>query len=212
MTPVTIATSAELVDEVKARASLVAFDPEQHRYTVNGVVKPSVTQVIDAAGFRDLRFVQNRTDRGIYVHQQTLHVEDGILDMDTVPEGYRGYVDSYAAWFDMFRPVSLLREQVVYDPAIDVTGTLDRLFVFAGELEFCDFKAGVPQPWHKVQTAGYRRLVLGGLGCAARRSTLILRADGKPAKRIPHEDDREDEAAFLNAVGCWHWKDRYIHA
>jgi hypothetical protein len=204
-----------LLADVRRRAAVVAFDPGPHRYSVGGVVKASVTQVIDGAGYRDTRFMLDRTERGSDVHARTVHHEDGILDLDLVKQEHRGYVESYVLWFDAVRPVSLLREAIVYDEGIDVTGTLDRLFLIAGELEFMDFKAGVAQAWHKVQTAGYKRLGLGSGPFAqmpARRSSLLLRADGKPAKRIPHDDDHDDTAAFLNAVGCHHWRDRYVRA
>jgi hypothetical protein len=206
---------AALVADVRRRADYVAFEPGPHRYTVNGLVKPSVTQVIDGAGYRDTRFMQDRTVRGRVVHEATLHHEDGILDFDALAPEHRGYAESYAAWFDTTRPTALLREQVVYDQVLDVTGTLDRLFLCAdGWLEVMDFKAGVPQPWHTVQTAGYDRLIFAGdfADLPRRRSSLILRPDGKPAKRIPHETDHDDTAAFLNAVGCHHWRDRYVPA
>lgn len=200
-----------LVLDAKRRAEAVTFDPLTHCYTVDGAVKPSVTQLIDAIGFMDKRFMQDRTERGRYVHAQTLHHEDGILDLDDVEDAYRGYVTSYAAWFEMARPGVLLREQVLYDPAVDVAGTVDRLFYLDGWPEVCDFKAGVPQPWHQVQTAGYARLLCcGEFGhVMPRRSTLLLRKDGRPAKRVPHIGE-DDYAAFGAAVTRHHWRDRHV--
>lgn len=200
-----------LVADVRQRAAAVTFEPGAHRYTVAGLVKPSVTHLIDEIGFMDKRFMQDRTERGRYVHAQTLHVEDGILDLDAVAPEYRGYVESYAAWFDTVRPRVLLREQIVYDPFIDVVGTVDRLFFFDGWPEVCDFKAGVPQPWHHVQTAGYASLVCcNGFGnVMPRRSTLLLHKDGKPAKRIPHTE-HDDYAAFTAAVSRHHWRARHV--
>lgn len=210
--PVPVDVLTALVADVKRRAALVTFDPASHVYRVGGHAKASVTQICDAAGYRDMRFMQDRTERGRYVHDQTLHHEDGILDMDSVQPEHRGYVESFASWFDMVRPQSLLREQLVYDPDIDVPGTVDRLWLIDGWVETTDFKAGVPQPWHRVQTGGYDRLIFTGpfSELPRRRSSLVLKKDGKPAKRVPHDDDHDDTAAFLNAVGCHHWRDRHV--
>lgn len=201
-----------LLADIQRRAALVSFEPGPHRYTVNGAVKPSVTQLIGDIGFMDLRFMQDRTERGRYVHEQTLHFEDGILDLDSVQPEYRGYVESYARWFDMVRPTVVLREQIVYCPTLDVTGAFDRLFLIAGALVLMDLKAGVAQPWHKVQTAGYVRLARsdGYADVAIHRAGLLLKKNGSPAKRDDHTDDHDDSAAFAAAVTRHHWRDRHV--
>src|SRR4051812_22627311 len=154
--------------------------------------------------------MSDRTARGHAVHAHTVQYEQGLLDLDEVAEAHRGYVDSFAAAFEEYRPQTLLAEQVLYLPQIEIAGTLDRLWLIDGALELTDFKAGVDQPWHKVQTAGYAYLL--DTGIALRRSTWLLKANGRPAKRIPHGNDIADRAAFLAAVTCHNWRSQHVTA
>jgi hypothetical protein len=209
-----------LLDDIGERASLLAFEREGHRYTrlVDGAPVVSVTGVINGSGYMDKRFMADRTERGEIAHRATELHEEQLLDLDAIPDEHRGYVESYVAWFDEIRPTTILREMMVYDPTLDVCGTLDRFWILGGALEITDFKAGVSQPWHGVQTAGYRRLLLGAqfahYANVIHRSTLLLKKNGKPAKRIPHPlqdaSDRDDQNAFFNALGTHHWRTRYV--
>ena len=68
------------------------FDPEEHRFSVNGVVWPSITQVLREAGMIDDRwFDEYSATRGSYVHKICELHEKGILDPKSVDDDLKGY-------------------------------------------------------------------------------------------------------------------------
>ena len=62
------------------------FDAAAHRYTLNGVILPSVTQIISAVGLYEYDYVSAETlavaaERGRYVHEMIEMYEEGTLDL-----------------------------------------------------------------------------------------------------------------------------------
>lgn len=95
-----------------------AFDREPHLYTINGIVTPSVTQVLSEEKFIDFSMVPDETlaqaqARGTYVHA-VLHYlrEEGPdgkpdFDLDDCDPRFRGYVDSGLEYMARLKKVKL---------------------------------------------------------------------------------------------------------
>lgn len=78
---------------------ICAFDRDAHIYTVNGIVTPSVTQVLEEERFIDFSMVPELTldqakARGTYVHTVLHYYREGDFDIDDTDPRFRGYVDS----------------------------------------------------------------------------------------------------------------------
>jgi hypothetical protein len=76
-----------------------SFDVERHLYTVDGIIVPSVTQVLEEEKFVDFSMIPSETldqakARGTYVHTVLHYYLEGDFDLADVAEPFRGYVDS----------------------------------------------------------------------------------------------------------------------
>ena len=136
------------------------FDAEAHRYTLNGVILPSVTQIISAVGLYEYDYVSAETlavaaERGRYVHEMIEMFEEGTLDFDTIDpelEGYfNAYLDMKAAGVIPAR--ASLIEARLYSKKYMYAGTLDMLF--EEERWIHDHKTGEESPVHGLQLSGY---------------------------------------------------------
>ena len=71
------------------------FDEAAHRYTVNGQIIPSVTQIISAVGLYEFDFVNAETlavaaERGRFVHSMIEWYEIGELDESSIDPELKG--------------------------------------------------------------------------------------------------------------------------
>jgi hypothetical protein len=206
------------------------FDREQHLYTINSIVVPSVTQVLEEERFVDFSRVPHDTleaakARGTYVHT-VLHYyltegPDGLPDYDLndcAPQ-FRGYVDSALAFLDQaqLRPHRDAEgkpnavEFRFWDERRMFAGTMDYVAWDAdGILGIYDWKTGEPSDVAApLQTAAYEyglrlRLALNHKHRILRRAVKLFR-DGRPGKPEPYSDPR-DQQMFFNALNCVHFR------
>jgi hypothetical protein len=159
---------------------IIDFDEREHVYRVDGVVRPSVTQILAGVGLIDPRwFTPESRARGQAVHAACHYLDEGDLDLASVAPEIEKYVD---AWMCFKRDVSLevvSAEQLVYRPAHGYCGRLDRVArMHGGPSQFVlDIKTGGPADWHRLQTAAYA----GCLPGFYRRATVHLGSDGRYA-------------------------------
>lgn len=148
------------------------FDAADHVYRLNGVVVPSVTQVLRAQGYVD--FYRDLTDkiaegrlsasdgcyaliqrgkrleearsRGQRVHNALHYLLDNDLDNDSLDEETKGYLASGQAYLERYVPTVYRAEFRVYSQRHGCAGTLDLLGVHAdGHCCIFDFKTGAPE-------------------------------------------------------------------
>lgn len=135
------------------------FDEAAHRYTVNGKIIPSVTQIISAVGLYEFDFVSRQTlaiaaERGRIVHTYIEWYEQGCLDENSIDPDLAGYFEAYLAAKEAGKlpeaPTAI--EKRVYSEKYQYAGTLDQMF---GEKWIHDHKTGVESPTHGLQLSGY---------------------------------------------------------
>lgn len=206
-----------------AASGPLTFDPEAHVYRIDGVVVPSVTQVLRQTGYIRLDDVSEATleharERGRRVHQALHFLFDDDLDEDSVDEELRGYLQSARRYIDEHIRQVLRVEFRVHSTRYMFAGTLDLLAMHAdGALSVDDFKTGHPDDVAAdLQTGAY----LGALfdmthrdpaeyadvtraSALIRRRSIRLFSDGRIAKETVYPDHR-DYAVFLNALNVVH--------
>lgn len=135
------------------------FDEEAHRYTVNGRIIPSVTQIISAVGLYEYDYVSKQTlavaaERGRIVHTYIEWYEQGLLDESSIDPDLGGYFEGYlaakAAGEIPEAPTAI--EERVYSEKYQYAGTLDQMY---GEDWIHDHKTGEESPTHGLQLSGY---------------------------------------------------------
>lgn len=149
---------------------MLTFDPELHRYTVDGRELPSVTQVLEDVGIVDYSRIPRDTReaamaRGTRVHIATAFDDEftfgfnpAPLDESTVSDEDMGYVEAWRRFRAEKRFRADLIEHRSYHPQYWYAGTLDRTGVFESSPHFrvcVDLKSGTAEPWVQIQTAAY---------------------------------------------------------
>lgn len=138
----------------------VMFDEENHIYRVDGVVKPSVTQVLKDAGmmsgYDDIP--EYYRDRGDRVHEACALYAQGWLDWDSVTGDIEPYIRTFRDIYDSLGVEYLSAEEPCYDPELGVCGKYDLLVSAEGEKVLIEIKTGSFPMWGGIQIAAYKRM------------------------------------------------------
>jgi len=191
----------------------ILFDEGEHKYTVAGVNRPSVTTILQDLGFIDFSFVPanilaNATARGKAIHAAIHYLQEGNLDWSSIDPRIRPYIDAYELFSADMGWCAKLIEHRVFSEIFQYAGTLDGF----GELSalgipeaLIDLKSGIKQRAAAYQTAGY---------CVALEKPYIprfsvhLKATGR-YQIIPHKnyDDINDWKSIVRTFHLKHRKD-----
>lgn len=160
----------------------LTFNAERHEYKIDGVIVPSVTQILSAVGLYDYDFVSRETldvaaERGRIVHQYCEWYERGVLDQSSIDPELQGYFDAYlSAKNHGVIPAPDLVEHRVGSKKFNYAGTLDQFFE-PGWIN--DIKTGAKSPEHGLQVSGYWMAMTGDMTSKPGRLTcLYLARDG----------------------------------
>ena len=188
----------------------------EHEYTINGKVVPSVTQILKRTGLT--RGTEYYTEagrrRGTYVHGMIVAYELHILDETILPEAARAYLDVWTLCkAQMGIRQTILTEYAIGHPRYCYAGTLD-LLCLVGKVEYptlIDLKTGTPQPADALQTMLYSLCLEVNPDVEAwqnpHRAAIYL----SPERYIfeAHEDWMDDRDDALSAVRMYHYKKRH---
>jgi len=147
----------------------LTFDATVHRYTLDDVVVPSVTQILKASGLIDFSgipesILEAARVRGTTVHQAIHFLNEGDLDFDQFRADFPAYVGYVEAWLSFvsqrnFLPV--LNEHRIASRRHQIAGTFDTIGLLDGHCALVDYATGRPEDVSKdLQTAGYLGLAL----------------------------------------------------
>lgn len=108
--------------------SEIAFDEQEHRYTVNGIVYPSVTQIMEPMSLMLYKNIAGSTlgvaaDRGTRTHEQiSNYVTYGILETDPDNEEY---LNAFIQFEKLYKPQWVASEYRTYHKVMHYAGTMD---------------------------------------------------------------------------------------
>jgi hypothetical protein len=158
-------------------APALLFDKPSHRYTVDGVAIPSVTEIL--APLNSFRFVaadvlRSARDLGTAVHLACELDDQGVLDESTLAPALGGYL---AAW-RLFRAEHsthwLMVEAAVFNPQMGYAGTVDRYGFVDGQKTVLDIKTGwALYPAVGPQLAAYAKAIPQASPCTQRMAVLL---------------------------------------
>ncbi len=212
----------------------IEFDPVAHRYTVDGEVWPSVTQVL--APLNDFSRVppailERARAFGKAAHAMIDLEVKGDLDEDLLGEPLRNVLAQYR--FAMRgRKWELRSEQIVAHPALRYAGTLDLIATDSkGRWTIIDVKTGAVPPTVGAQTMAYTQAwcamqtpPLNPLGrfasqniCGPRLRHLVCKRACLALTETSYKwhslNDPSDLSIFVSALNLYHFKEtHYGHA
>ena len=186
---------------MSAAAPVLTYDANKHEYKRDGVIVPSVTQILKDCGIiDDSWYTPDGTLRGAYAHDATALDDRGVLDEAALDDTLRPYL---VAW-RLFRQQSDFEiveiERRVWADSWLYAGTYDRLGMWDARSFLLDIKTGDAAPWHALQTAAYADCV----GSRPKRACVYLRKTG--GYTVDPHTSLNDIGVFRAATAIWHWK------
>lgn len=194
---------------------MITFDSEKHTYTVEGIVRPSVTEILKPL-YSDLRFVDQdlleyKGALGTAVHKAVELEIKRRLDYATLESPVSEYFYQYTMWHSQSDWEPINAEVIVYS-VMGYAGTLDIVARHnkTGQTAIIDLKCTAAlSPAVALQTAGYaqayaenQRIQAAGI----RRFSLRL----TPDKFVFTEyTDLTDIAVFLSLLNVSKWCKKY---
>lgn len=171
---------------------MIEFNPDKHEYRVDGVLMPSVTDILDTLtakhyGGINPAVLQAAAVRGTMVHERLEEIDYGFFD-GMVEYEISGYCKAYLSFLRTYKVDWRGIEQIVYEPILGYCGTVDRWGDIDGERCVVDFKT-YTQPTRENylslmgQTAAYTYALIAQDGIAesyrkVKKYGLFLRKDG----------------------------------
>jgi len=200
----------------------LVFESGPHRYSLDGCVVPSNTQILKAQGLIRLNGVppdilERARQRGAHCHQLIHYANEGDLDEASIDPQYAGYLRAWRQCVLERRLQPLLCEYRIGSRRHRIAGTLDLLCESDGEGWLFDYCTGVLEKLAKhLQTAGYlgmayewaqsegdRRLAeVLARHARWRRAGVRLRSNG--TFRVVEYPHATDYARFLTLAAAWH--------
>jgi CRISPR/Cas system-associated exonuclease Cas4 (RecB family) len=161
------------------------FDEEEHRYSVNGRMVPSVSSFLDSSGLKPhIPYKANGRERGKEVHRLTELYDVGMLPEDSE---YKGYVEAWKLFLRETGAKILFSETMIFNERLNLAGTFDGILETNGELFIVDKKTGSLADWHKYQLAAYALIMEEP---ELKRYNLLLKPNG--SYRVVMRADNKD--------------------
>lgn len=187
-----------------------AFDKIKHEYRIGGRVVPGVTQLFKDMGLiDDKHFDDYSCNRGTYVHDATVMLDNGSLDEDSLSEPLRPYLAGYKDFLKHIKPKMLFTEQDLYDEVLGFAGKPDRICIINKVASILEIKTGAALKIHRLQTAGYKILARNLVTETAVLNRYILYLSSTGKYKLEQHNDRGDEFAFQAILGAYHAKRAY---
>lgn len=194
----------------------ILLDEATHIYTLDSIKIPSVSQVLKAAGLKDISQFCTQEDliRGTYVHKAIHLYETTGLDESTVDPIIRPYFDAYLKFRKETGYEPMASEQKVYSTRYRYAGRLDSEGMFKERFTIVDYKTGSEfHPADAIQVKAYkeaRNETIQDRKLKA-KDRLIVRLDKDGSYYLPPEKfyGKNDFNVFLSALTLYNWKEMH---
>ena len=161
---------------------MIEFNEERHEYKVDGVVYPSVTEILEhitAPGYAKINpaILEEAKERGSAIHEITQDIDLG-MPPEEIADCDVGYITAYLTFLDEYAPEWDYIEQRFFNDFMNFCGTVDRIGKLDGRNCVLDIKTTASPSTEQIiavcaQTTAYS-LHLGDYD----RYALYLHNDG----------------------------------
>ena len=140
------------------------YDDEKHAYYVNGVERPSITEICSPISFERLNALQQSMlekakARGTRCHELAEELLlTGEFDIEEIETDYIPYMQQFALWAKTYKPKPLYTELQMFSE--EYCGTTDLICEVDGKTIIVDYKftSQADKKSLSVQLEGYYRL------------------------------------------------------
>ena len=182
---------------------MVNFDADNHQYTANGEIIPSVTQVLSSLhDFSSISpdVLENAKQRGTAIHAMVDLYINKKLDLSALDARLYGRLAAWIEFTNLYKPKIVGCEKVVHSAKHGFAGTLDIVCLLEGKLSLIDIKSSkAAASTAGLQLAGYQIAYEEMAGVkVSRRLAVILKDDGK--FEVLEYKSKLDKKAFLRLL------------
>lgn len=139
---------------------MLTFNEERHEYKLNGVIIPSVTQVLEGVGLSDISKIPTdileRSRRfGTFLHKTIEYHCKQTLDLIDLDVSLKSSLDG---WINFCKDYKYKMKNVEHRGASETYRfgyTIDQMGKYKDGDILIDIKSGIAQPSHKYQMGGY---------------------------------------------------------
>ncbi len=186
---------------------MTSFNSERHEFEQDGVIRPSITQVLALAGIVDFSFVAedvriHTMHRGKSVHWLLQLEDEGGLDYRRVPHALRGYRRGYKTWKERSGFVPSLIEKWMISP-LGFGGIPDRFGKLENTHAVVEIKTGAVANWTALQLCAQCVLIQPNIAIARtyRRIGLSVLGNGTyKVREFPMSSFDSDLSRFIEAL------------
>ena len=183
----------------------INFNEKKHEYRVEGIITPSVSQILQANGLMDsFKHSENKLHTGTAIHKALEFSDKGTLDYSKLDSRLKKCIDLWEKFKkDLGLNVIGIEEKVAF--GVLYAGTIDRIVKGQGKKAILDFKSGNPQDWAALQTAGYAMAYDPTDYMNYERYCVKIHWDMDRVKYKPYTDEH-DFNTFMAMATTYHWK------
>jgi hypothetical protein len=199
---------------------ILTFDEPTHRYELDGVVLPSVTQILQVLGGYEgipKHILDIAAARGTAIHRATELEDLGTLDYGSLDDELIPYLMAWQKFKDDTKPELIGIEVRGYHPLLKYAGGYDRTLVlgsgrYKGTLSVLDLKSSWQMmPATAPQTAAYQEMINAHekdkSNHVKQRLGLQLKRDGN-YELHPYKDPA-DYNTFVSCLNVVRWKEKH---
>lgn len=141
----------------------MTYDDDNHQYKLDGLIIPSVTQIIQESGLVNLEWIDRdlleaKADLGRKVHSATELYDTNNLNIEELHPTLKLYLDSWIKFRTDYNFVPIEIELKLFHQLYKYAGRIDRIGLLNKNLTLIDIKSGTEQKTSAIQTAGYELL------------------------------------------------------
>jgi len=182
-------------------SAMPVLDEATHTYTLNGVVVPGVTSLLEPLSglhFVDREVLRAAADFGTAVHLACELDDRGTLDEEELDPALAPYLSAWRRFSKDYAVKWSLIEHLVHHPVMGYAGKLDRYGIVKGDDAVVDLKSSaILYPTVGAQLSAYVK-ALPGTTLLTKRIGVLLKPDGNyQAKRYT---DPSDWAVFASLI------------
>ena len=190
----------------------LTYSEDKHEYKVDGLVIPSVTQIINnifpISDFISKETLEQAADFGRKVHKATELYDEDKLDIDNLHPSLLPYLNGWIKFKKDFGFQILEIEQKYFHTLYKFAGKIDRVGIIRKDKILSDIKSGIKIKTHALQTAAYGLLYNQGKSKSEQiKKRMSVYLEENDYKIISHEN-KTDEQVFLSCLTIYNYKKR----
>jgi len=188
------------------------FIEETHQYILDGIIIPSVTQILGAEGFYsgldkiNQTILERARKYGLALHKACELNDNKMLDINSLSKPLVKPLENWNKFINDFKVKFILIEEPSYSPTYKFGFTPDRIGYIDGKLTIIDIKSTAEVGLvNGIQLGGYQ-LGFEDMSKLRVKQRWVVKLTEEKYEIIKFENHVIDKLVFGGALTCHKWK------